>query len=144
MWGLNPRLAMLICCLTLAGCGGNSRRSTDPNFILRANSVSPNGERRLLEYQYDTGALGYSRTWWAVSPPEFEGLDLEQYEMPYGYMAVGWSPAGDLLVESWKPYYYSDCTLAFSGITLQICTPPTLSTVDSFQGVRVVVTAHRE
>lgn len=64
--------------------------------------------------------------------------------MPYGYKAVGWSPAGELLVESWEPYYYSDCTLGFGDITLEICTPPTLSTGDSFQGVRVVVTAHRE
>ena len=77
-------------------------------------------------------------------PPEFEGLDLRPYETPCGYMAVGWSPANDLLVESWKPYYYSDCTLAFSGITIQVCTSPTLATGDSFHGVRVVVTAHRE
>ena len=90
------------------------------------------------------GALGYSRTWWAVTPPRFEGLDLTPYEMPYGYMAVGWSPANELLVESWKPYYYSDCTVAFSGFTMQLCTPPTLSTGDLFQGARVVVTAHKE
>jgi len=48
------------------------------------------------------GALGYSRTWWAVTPARFEGLDLTPYEMPYGYMAVAWSPANELLVESWK------------------------------------------
>ena len=106
--------------------------------------MSPNVELRLLEYQYDIGALGYSRIWWAVTPLRFEGLDLTPYEMPYGYMAVGWSPANELLVESWKPYYYSDCTVAFSGFTMQLCTPPTLSTGDLFQGARVVVTAHKE
>ena len=137
-------LVMLMWCVTLVGCGLSARRSTDPDFILRVNSMSPNGELRLLEYQYDIGALGYSRTWWAVTPPRFEGLDLTPYEMPYGYMAVGWSPANELLVESWKPYYYSDCTLAFSGITMQLCTPPTLSTGDLFQGARVVVTARKE
>src|SRR5437773_12462978 len=95
-------LVVLMWCVTLVGCGSSARRSTDPDFILRVNSMSPNGELRLLEYQYDIGALGYSRTWWAVTPPRFEGLDLTPYEMPYGYMAVGWSPANELLVESWK------------------------------------------
>ncbi len=144
MRGRITTLVVLMWCVTLVGCGSSARRSTDPDFILRVNSMSPNGELRLLEYQYDIGALGYSRTWWAVTPPRFEGLDLTPYEMPYGYMAVGWSPANELLVESWKPYYYSDCTLAFSGITMQLCTPPTLSTGDLFQGARVVVTAHKE
>jgi len=144
MRGRIATLVVLMWCVTLVGCGSSARRSTDPDFILRVNSMSPNGELRLLEYQYDIGALGYSRTWWAVTPPRFEGLDLTPYEMPYGYMAVGWSPANELLVERWKPDYYSNCTLAFSGITMQLCTPPTLSTGDLFQGVRVVVTAHKE
>ena len=98
MRGRIATLVVLMWCVTLVGCGSSARRSTDPDFILRVNSMSPNGELRLLEYQYDIGALGYSRTWWAVTPPRFEGLDLTPYEMPYGYMAVGWSPANELLV----------------------------------------------
>ena len=144
MRGRIATLVVLMWCVTLIGCGSSARRSTDPDFILRVNSMSPNGELRLLEYQYDIDALGYSRIWWTVTPPRFEGLDLTPYEMPYGYMAVGWSPANELLVESWKPYYYSDCTVAFGGFTMQRCTPPTLSTGDLFQGARVVVTAHME
>src|SRR6267143_3018410 len=99
MRGRIATLVVLIWCVTLVGCGSSARRSTDPDFILRVNSMSPNGELRLLEYQYDIAALGYSRTWWAVTPPRFEGLDLTPYEMPYGYMAVGWSPANEVLVE---------------------------------------------
>jgi hypothetical protein len=106
------------------------------------NSLSPNGDFRLLEYQYDHGALGYSRTWWAVTPPAFEGLDLTPYELPYGYKAVGWSPTSELLVHSWEPYYYSDCTWAFSKFTIEVCKTPTLTTGDLFKGVRVVVTPH--
>ena len=139
-----PRPSIVtVCCLALVACGSGSRSSTDADLILRVNSLAPNGKFRLLEYQYDIGALGYSRTWWAVTPPVFEGLDLTKYELPYGYMAVGWSPASELLVESWKPYYYSDCTWAFRSFTIEVCKTPTLSSGDLFQGVRVVVTPHQ-
>lgn len=138
----STRFVVALGCLTLVVCCSASRRSTDRDFVLVTDTLAPDGKARLLEYQYDIGALGYSRTWWAVTPAGFEGLNLADYELPYGYKAVGWSPAGELLVESWTPYYYSDCTWAFGRFKFEVCTTPTLTSGDLFHGVRVVVTSH--
>jgi hypothetical protein len=82
------------------------RRISDPDFIMLENIPSPNEQHRILIYHYDTGALGYSRAWWAVTPSAYQDLDLTDYELPDGYMAKGWSSQNDLLVEKWEPYYY--------------------------------------
>jgi hypothetical protein len=104
------------------------RRSTDVAFILREGEPSPDGQHIRLVYQYDTGAFGYSRVWWAVAPIVYEGLNLARYELPDGYKAKGWSDSGDLIVEQWKPYYYPDEIVE-------------LKTGDRFHGVRVQVGA---
>ena len=70
--------------------------------------LSPDAQHALLIYNLDTGALGYSRTWWAVVPASYGGLNLADYDLPDGWQAAGWSPAGELLVQKWKPYYDVD------------------------------------
>jgi hypothetical protein len=82
------------------------RRVTDDAFILLENLPSPNGQYRILVYHYDTGAFGYSRVWWAVTPNEYRELNLADYEIPDGYKTVRWSNEGELLVSKWEPYYY--------------------------------------
>ncbi len=82
------------------------RRVTDDAFIMMEDIVSPDGQHRILVYQYDTGAFGYSRVWWTVTPNEYRDLNLADYEIPDGYKAVGWSNEGELLVSKWEPYYY--------------------------------------
>src|SRR5207247_7052886 len=42
MRGRIATLVVLMWCVTLVGCGSSARRSTDPDFILRVNSMSPN------------------------------------------------------------------------------------------------------
>src|SRR5216117_505550 len=84
MRGRIATLVVLMWCVTLVGCGSSARRSTDPDFILRVNSMSPNGELRLLEYQYDIGALGYSRTWWAVTRAPISYWYSRSLSSPFG------------------------------------------------------------
>jgi hypothetical protein len=102
------------------------RRSTDPDFLLLERHPSPDNRFTLLVYRYDTGALGYSRVWWAVTPRNYEGVNLEPYELPDGYIAVGWAPTGELEVRPWTPYYY-------------IQTKRTLKSGDEFRGVKVTL-----
>jgi len=52
------------------------RRVTDDAFIMMEDIVSPDRQHRILVYQYDTGAFGYSRVWWAVTPNEYRDLNL--------------------------------------------------------------------
>src|SRR5438105_2276742 len=82
------------------------RRATDPDFILLENIVSANQQFRILVYHYDTGAFGYSRAFWAVTPLDYHKLNLADYELPDGYEAKGWSEQNELLVQKWEPYYY--------------------------------------
>ena len=82
------------------------RRVTDDAFIMMENTPSPDGQHRILVYQYDTGAFGYSRVWWAITPDEYRDLNLVDYEIPDGYKTVGWSNEGESLVIKWEPYYY--------------------------------------
>jgi hypothetical protein len=91
----------------------NMRRVSDPGFILVKREPSPDNRFALLIYKYDTGALGYSRLWWAVTPSSYDSIDLSEYELPDSYKAVGWSSSGELLVSKWHPHYYpqGDTTL---------------------------------
>jgi hypothetical protein len=56
-------------------------------------------------YQHDTGALGYGRVFWAVTPENLNGTDLTKFELPDGYRAEGWTDDGELEISKWKPYY---------------------------------------
>ncbi len=100
------------------------RRISDPDFIMLENVPSPNQQHRILIYQYDTGAFGYSRAWWSVTPDSYQNLDLTDYELPDGYMTKGWSEQNEVLVEKWEPYYYRQKL-------------GDLKTGDIFQGVKV-------
>ena len=98
----------------LPSCGSkNVKHVSDSDFVLVTREPSPGGRSTLLVYKYNTGALGYSRLWWAVTPSSYDGLDLSDYELPDSYEAIGWSSSGELLVRKWHPYYYlqGDTTL---------------------------------
>ena len=82
------------------------RRVSDENFIMLENTPSPNGKFRILIFQYDTGGFGYSRVFWAITPSEFENLNLVECELPDGYRTEGWTNENELLISKWKPYYY--------------------------------------
>ena len=100
---------VLLLVFSLTACGifdKEERRVTDDAFIMMENMPSPDGQHRILVYQYDTGAFGYSRVWWAITPNEYRNLNLADYEIPDGYKIVGWSNEGESLVSKWEPYYY--------------------------------------
>ena len=83
-----------------------TRKSTDPGFVLLAKEMSPDQRHIALTYQYDQGALGFSRIWWAVAPQKFQDVNLADFELPDGYKISGWDEeSGDLIVKKWEPYY---------------------------------------
>jgi hypothetical protein len=108
---------------------GPQRRSSDADFHLLEEVLSPDGTHVLLTYNYDIGATGYSRVWWAVVPRAYGGLNLAHYELPDAWRATGWSPSGEILVEKWVPYYYPDGDYSFEtgdlfhGVTIRVVEP---------------------
>lgn len=100
--------------------------ASDEWFVMLENEPSQDGESRLLMFQYDTGAFGYSRVFWAVTPYDYTGLNLAKYTLPDGYKGVGWTEEGELIVEEWEPYYFVD-------------RKRDLKTGDTFKGVPLIV-----
>jgi hypothetical protein len=105
--------------IPLVACGPQ-RRASDPDFHLLERTPSPDGERAIVIYNYDTGA---------VVPSASDGLNLAEYELPDGWRAIGWSPSGDLLVERWTPYYTPDGNHVlktgdlFRGVSIRVVEP---------------------
>jgi hypothetical protein len=79
------------------------RRVSDDSFVMVENAVSPDGQHRILVYHYDQGAFGDSRAWWAITPPDYQYLDLTNYELPNCYETEGWLEGGELLISKREP-----------------------------------------
>ncbi len=99
---------------------------TDDAIIIYRDETSSDSTHRLISYQYNFGAAGETRMWWAVLPYECEGLELRGYDLPDGYKAIAWSDKNELLVQKWDPYYYMSDTVE-------------LNTGDIFKGVRIKI-----
>lgn len=81
---------------------------TDNNFVLIIDSVSPNGQFKFYEYQFDNGGYGYSRLFWAVTNNTDEDINLKDFNLPDGYRIIGWTHQNELKIEKWEPYYKKD------------------------------------
>lgn len=101
---------------------------SDRNFRMIEKEVSPDSNFCYLHYCIDTGALGYSRAWWAIIPYNHKHLDIADYHLPDGYKAVGWSDDSRLLVVKWTPYY-------------SIVDTVVLETGDFFKEVKIILIA---
>jgi len=74
-------------------------------FILLDRYSSPDGKRAIFVYQYDHGALGDSRVFWSIAPPNTSTANLDDYLLPEGYQACGWTQSGEAVLVAWIPYY---------------------------------------
>src|SRR5262245_38047126 len=123
------RSTCLLVLLALTAACGPQRRVSDADINILEKVVSPDAQHTLLIYNFDIGALGYSRTWWAVVPASHGSLNLVNYELPDTWRAVGWSSAGELLVQKWKPYYNEDrrhnfvTGEMFHGVSIRVVEP---------------------
>ena len=78
-------------------------------FILMEEKISPNKDYKIIQYQFDHGAFGESRIFWAILPNPFdERKALNEYIIPDGYKALSWTNKNEVLIEKWVPYYYKD------------------------------------
>jgi hypothetical protein len=128
-------VARCIVCLILVGMMGLlsmigrdfSAYGSEKTFLLIEEKKSNTGKHTLLTYKFHIAGLGYTRIYWAVLPCGHLGRgkeDLSAYELPEGYMGIGWSENDELIIEEWKPYYF-------------IGRKRDLKTGDIFKGVRI-------
>lgn len=61
---------------------------------------------KYYEYQFNTGAFGYSRVFWSLVKTSSVNPDLSKSLIPDGYQIKGWSESDELILEKWEPYYY--------------------------------------
>lgn len=100
---------MLYCLLFISvSCTSpeNPHYKSDPDFILLNEEISPNKDFKYYEYQFNTGAYGYSRVFWSIVNTDENNSDLSKSLIPDGYKIIGWSMDSELLLEEWEPYYY--------------------------------------
>ncbi|MGS2727552.1 hypothetical protein ACU8DI_13155 [Psychroserpens sp. BH13MA-6] len=87
----------------------NSEHTLDePNLHILSESKSPNGKYKYYQYQFDKGALGYSRVFWSVNNESRK--DLKPGLIPSGYKIIGWNDDSELTLQKWKPYYETNTT----------------------------------
>jgi|TARA_R100000541_G_scaffold58647_2_gene70176 hypothetical protein len=84
----------------------NPHFETATDFILLNKENSPNELYKYYEYQFNTGAFGYSRVFWSVVKANSLNPDLSKSLIPDGYHIKGWSENNELILEEWEPYYY--------------------------------------
>ncbi|MEZ4878216.1 MAG: hypothetical protein R2805_11780 [Flavobacterium sp.] len=82
----------------------NSEHSlNEPNLIILSDSISPNKKYKYYEYQFDKGALGYSRIFWSIIENNKKENDLGKGLIPQGYKIVGWNEKNELILSEWNP-----------------------------------------
>jgi hypothetical protein len=70
---------------------------TDSDFVMRENILAPDGKHRVIKFDIDIGAWGY-RGSTAITPSDFEDLNLAQYKLPRCIEAFGWTDNSELIV----------------------------------------------
>jgi hypothetical protein len=99
----------------------------DKDFVLMSKKESPNGALVIIEYQFDTGAFGYSRVFWAICPnKKLNDLNIEKYLLPDGYKALDWTEQSEAILEKWEPYYFKSKIV-------------NLNSGEIFNGVRIII-----
>jgi hypothetical protein len=95
-----------VVCVSVIACGSSTAtRIWNRDIKVWRNTLSPKGDARIVVYQHDTGAAGYGRVFWAVTAANTENVELDNFTLPDGYRADGWTQDGRLQVSKWQPYY---------------------------------------
>ena len=82
----------------------NSEHSLkEPNLIILSDSISPNQKYKYYEYQFDKGALGYSRIFWSVIKIDKNENNLGKGLIQEGYKIIGWNKKNELIIKEWNP-----------------------------------------
>jgi hypothetical protein len=92
-------LLILGCCLILTSCSRERHLLSDHDMIVDYKWISPDHSKVLIQYKYDTGALGYSRSWDALILASEINNDLSKYLLPDQYSPVQWEKDGSLTVQ---------------------------------------------
>ena len=74
-------------------------------FTLIKEKISPNGNFKYLQYQFDNGGFGYSRVFWSVIENNSSEIDLKKGLIPDGFKIYDWNENNHLILEKWTPYY---------------------------------------
>jgi hypothetical protein len=90
---------LLCCCLTLTSCLEQSHRLSNHSLNVEHEWISPDHSKVLIHYNFDTGALGYSRGFDALIPAAKINEDLSRYLLPEKYNPLQWEKDGSLTVQ---------------------------------------------
>jgi hypothetical protein len=107
------------------------RYVTDSDFVMIENTLSPDGKHRIITFSIDAGAFGDGIGRAAVTPPEYQNLNLANYEIPLCYKSFGWTEQSELIIAIEKELQK----------TSTLCEPKDydLKTGDTLQDVKVQV-----
>ena len=106
-WSLIIFLAVIISVAILITISDNVPiYSTDSDFHLIKELPSKDNKHKIISYNFDTGALGYSRVFWAIVPKDYSKFNLRNHHLPDGYKAIGWTEKNYVIISEWEPYYY--------------------------------------
>jgi hypothetical protein len=82
---------------------------TDKTLIVLEEITSNNKENKIIKYVFDLGAIGDSRVFWAIIPTKFDKQEpINDFIIPDGYKAIGWTNKDEIILEKWEPYYYKN------------------------------------
>jgi len=99
---------------------------SNPNLIQLRSEISPDKNLIFYEYQFDNGALGYSRIFWSVMKNSNSDINLHEGIIPNGYKIESWNENNELILKKWIPYYLEKNEILtqldseFKGVKLQI------------------------
>ncbi len=86
----NLRIICLFAILLLFGCSESGHYVSDKDFIEISREYSPNKEKVILVYNYDTGAFGYSRAFTAILDANNLENNLLPNNLPDKYYNAKW------------------------------------------------------
>ena len=102
---------------------------SDSDFIMHQNILSPDGKHRIIEFEINL-SVSASRWGTAITPPEFQDLNLVSYKIPDCYETFGWTDANELITSVENSQNSMPCNSA---------NQYQLKTGDIVQGVKVQV-----
>ena len=105
----NCFLAILLTFL-LSSCDSEKKQFlSDKDIIILEEKISADKKHKIISYNFDLGAIGDSRVYWAIIPSNFDKKEpLNEYVIPDGYKAIDWNIKNEVVIEKWTPNYYKD------------------------------------
>lgn len=103
-------ILFILVILTFISCDQREKQYlTDKSLIILEETLSNKKDYRIIQYNFDLGAIGDSRIFWAIIPTKFDDKEpINDFILPDGYKAIGWTNKDEIILEKWEPHYYKN------------------------------------